>query len=200
MTDRADSYQEAREQGQQVLMDTLLRLATSVIVNEGAAALSMRKLAQMAGCSTTVLYNLFGAKNGIIDALFVDGFRRLETAHAALPVTADPLQRILDLCLAYRQVALMYPTHYAIMFGKAVPDYTPSDASKQFALNAMQPLQEAVAAAMEATALNNPSAEEMAMILWSVAHGFVSLELAGMMPHPERTEAMYVAALKRILR
>jgi AcrR family transcriptional regulator len=191
-------YQHARERGQQLLTETLLALATDIIVTEGAGALSMRRLAQAAGCSTTVLYNLFGAKNGVIDALFIDGFRRLAEAQAALSVVDDPRQRVIDLCLTYRQVALSYPTHYAIMFGNAVPDYTPSQASKQVALNAMDSLQQAVMA-MDASLLGGVSAEQLAMILWSVAHGFVSLELAGMNPMPERAEELYLAALRRIM-
>lgn len=192
------AYQAAREQGQQVLVNTVLALASEMIAREGAAALSMRKLAQAAGCSTTVLYKLFGGKDGILNALFSEGFARLSAAHAQVSKTTDALADIVALCLAYRHVALANPSHYAIMFGGA-SDFTPSAASRAAALSAMQPLMNAIARAREAGVLRVEDVAEFGMMLWSMAHGFVSLELAEMSLAAERAESLYMAALQRML-
>ncbi|MBC8100766.1 MAG: WHG domain-containing protein [Armatimonadetes bacterium] len=192
-------YQAALAHGQHALTDTILALALDMLLQDGVSALSMRRLAQAAGCSTTVLYTLFGAKNGIIDALYLEGFRRLGAAQAALPASDDPVQRILDLCRSYRQVALANPAHYAIMFGGALRDFTPSAASKAAALGFMQPLIEAVQAALAAGLLSGQAAESFGVALWSVAHGFVSLELAGMHASPDHAEALYIATVRRLL-
>jgi AcrR family transcriptional regulator len=193
------SYQEARERGQQALVDSLLKVAGEILVQEGAHSLSMRRVAQAAGCSTTVLYTLFGSKNGIIDALFVEGFQRLGQAHAALAPSDDPLQWIMNLCRVYRQVALANPMHYSIMFGNAIPGFEPSANSLLEASKALQPLMDAIQLAMDQGALDVLDAEEFSIELWSVAHGFVSIELARMHKYPDRAQAMYEATLRRLL-
>jgi AcrR family transcriptional regulator len=204
MTEHAarTTYQIAREAGQQVLYETVLALASSMIAESGVGALSMRNLAGAAGCSTTVLYTLFGSKAGILEALFVDGFARLGAAHAALGPLADSRERVIALCLAYRRFALDHPTHYHIMFGGALEADTPlSAASKGAALDAMRPLMQAVAGVLEIRDEGRELSEaaDLGMMLWSAAHGFVSLELAGMSLAPERAEALYMTALRRLL-
>jgi AcrR family transcriptional regulator len=178
----------------------LLALASEMIAREGVEALSMRRLAQAAGCSTTVLYNLFGAKHGIIDALYVEGFARLAAAHASLAPSSDPIAHIVDLCLIYRRVALENPIHYGIMFGGYIPDFVLSEASRQAALDAMQPLMHAISDGAQRGLLHVPDVEQFGMILWSVAHGFVSLEIAGMYLKHDGIESLYIEAVQRLLR
>lgn len=192
-------YQRSKEQGQHLLVNEVMRLASHIIAQEGASGLSMRRLAQAAGCSTTVLYHLFGAKHGIVEALFLEGFQRLVDVQTALPSEADPRQRILALCRSYRQVALENPTHYAIMFGQAIPDFQPSPEARQQALRSMQVLMQAIEMARQAAVLHIENSEDFGMMLWSTAHGFVSLELAGMGLAPERARELYEAAIERLL-
>lgn len=192
-------YQRSKEQGQHLLISEVMRLASHIIAQEGASGLSMRRLAQAVGCSTTVLYHLFGAKHGIVEALFLEGFQRLVDVQAALPFEADPRQRILALCRSYRQVALENPTHYAIMFGKAISDFEPSPETRQQALQSMQALMQAVEMARQAAVLHIENSEDFGMMLWATAHGFVSLELAGMSFAPERASELYEAAIARLL-
>jgi AcrR family transcriptional regulator len=200
MADQSVSaYQSARDNGQKTLVDSLLTVAREILVNEGAEGLSMRRVAQAAGCSTTVLYTLFGNKNGIIDALFAEGFQRLVEAHAALTPPESPLEWVLELCRTYRRVALANPMHYSIMFGNPIPNFQPSAHSLHIAESALERLTRAIAHAMEQGDLDADDAEEFSMTLWSVAHGFVSLELAHLNKYPERAEAMYESALRRML-
>ena len=44
---------------------------------EGPGALTVRRIAAAAGMSTMNVYSRFGGKDGVLDELFVDGFRRL---------------------------------------------------------------------------------------------------------------------------
>jgi AcrR family transcriptional regulator len=194
-------YSLARLQGQQALVDAILGVAIQLLITEGAHALSMRRIANEAGCSTTVLYTLFGNKNGIVDALFQDGFSRLGAAQRASVHDEDsPLQQLVRLCQAYRKTALENPTHYAIMFGNPVPDYRPSEASNEIALAALQPLTDAVGRLLSAqTSDAELSAHELAMMLWATVHGMVSVEIVGMHLYPESAEVMLESAVRRIL-
>ena len=87
-----------------------------------AAALTVRNVASEAGCSTTGIYTYFGGKNGLVEAIFVEGFESFDAATA-------PFMEVDDLaggCRAYREWALANPTQYMVMFGRAVPDFVPS--------------------------------------------------------------------------
>ncbi|MBW4435589.1 MAG: WHG domain-containing protein [Pleurocapsa minor GSE-CHR-MK-17-07R] len=192
-------YQAARSLGQQLLWDAVLKLASDLLVTGGVEALSMRTLAKSVGCSTTVLYNLFGSKAGIVDALIAEGFARIrEAQQAVLAQGGTATERLLALCLAYRRVALANQTHYQIMFGRISSDEM-SDQSKHVALDALSPLVAMVEEACRDDGLKVDDPTDFAMALWATAHGFVTIEIAGMTLDPERAEAVFVAAIRRLL-
>ena len=70
-------YEQARQEGHLVLRQKLLRLASQILSESGYHALSMRRLAKEAGCSTMVLYNTFGSKEGLVNELYQEGFSLL---------------------------------------------------------------------------------------------------------------------------
>lgn len=59
----------------------------------GIEALSMRRLAQEADVSVRTIYNLFGDKDGLVEALVRDSFDAMDAAVGTLDV-ADPIERI----------------------------------------------------------------------------------------------------------
>ena len=65
----ATAYARARDRGSETLRRALLDTASRLLVKEGPQALTMRRVAAAAGCSTTVLYTVFGGKNGIAEGL-----------------------------------------------------------------------------------------------------------------------------------
>src|SRR5687767_7953678 len=99
-------YQLAQRQGQEVLRRTLLDAASRLLVAEGPQALTMRRVADAVGCSTTVLYTAFGSKDSLADALFREGFERLRRRLEAVAPADDPLARLTALAHAYRDSAL----------------------------------------------------------------------------------------------
>ena len=50
----------------------------------------MRRLAAALGCTTTVLYTMFSSKQGLIDAMYREGFDRLTARLRAIPPDARP--------------------------------------------------------------------------------------------------------------
>ena len=72
------------EQGQRIL-----EAASELLSKEGASALSVRRIATAAGCSTMGLYSRFGGKDGVVDELYAEGFERLIAAMRANPSTDD---------------------------------------------------------------------------------------------------------------
>jgi AcrR family transcriptional regulator len=62
-------YRDAKRAGRDAVADRLLELADARLASEGPGGLSMRRLANAAGCSTMVFYTAFGDKAGLVEAL-----------------------------------------------------------------------------------------------------------------------------------
>jgi AcrR family transcriptional regulator len=193
------AYQAARLEGQRLLQERLQDVASRLLVEEGYPALSMRRVAKEAGCSTMVLYNTFGGKEGLVNELYLEGFRRLLKAIEETPQPEDPLAYIIALCHTYRETALANPTHYAIMFERVIPDFEPSDASRLEGKQSMMPLIQAVQTCIDQGIIKSQGAEQLAMMLWAAAHGVVSLELSGYLPSTTAGRQMYERVIVDLL-
>ncbi len=156
----------------------LLDIASGLLETEGAAALTMRRIAAEAECSTTVLYSMFGGKSGVLEALWVEGFERLDRALQRVSAE-DPLDRLAMLGRAYRETALANRAYYALMFQRPLPDFEPSPAAYAQSLRALRAITEAVQHCMNLGVFRPGDAAHIARVLWAATHGAVSLELAG---------------------
>jgi AcrR family transcriptional regulator len=187
--DQASPVTHARQQGQATLRRALLDTASRLLADEGPQALTMRRVATEAGCSTTVLYTAFGGKDGLADALYREGFerlgRRLKDAAAAVDPPDDPIAMATALARAYRAHALADRNYYGIMFQRGIPGFTPSAASLEAGNATLGVLEDAVREAIDAGILIPAEADAVAEVLWAAAHGVVSLEIAGHFPDPE---------------
>jgi AcrR family transcriptional regulator len=175
------SVKAIKAKGQDAQRLALLDIAIGLLEQEGATALSMRRIAQQAQCSTTILYTLFGGKEGLINALYLEGFRRLESVLRQINHT-DPLWQIISLHQAYRFFALEQPLFYSIMFERPIPEFQIPQESRLQAWHSLLPLQTALNKAVEAQIIGPTNVQHLAMQLWMTTHGVVSLELAGYIP------------------
>ena len=154
----------------------LLDAAHDLLATEGPEALTVRRIAAAAGVSTMNVYSRFGGKDGVLDELFDDGFRRLCEVMSELPATDDPVAD-LRLCAAtYRSFARRNATYYSLMFDRAVPGFQPSATTQANALDALGHLVGRVERAMAAGALRRDDPFTVATGLWACQHGLVSLE------------------------
>jgi len=166
---------ELDEQGQ-----ALLDAASGLLASEGAAALTVRRIAADAGCSTMGVYSRFGNKDGVVDRLYMEGFRRLIDAMDAVGETADPLADMYRCGLAYRRNALENATYYLVMFARAVPGFVPSDEARVVSHASFERLVARVRKCQDAGRYVDGSPEAMAEVIWGAIHGHVMLELVGM--------------------
>ena len=163
------------EQGQ-----ALLDAASHLLAAEGAAALTVRRIAADAGCSTMGVYSRFGNKDGVVDHLYIEGFRRLIDAMASVDVTDDPLTDLRRCGRAYRRNAIDNATYYLVMFARAVPGFTPSDEARVVSYASFERLVDRVRRCQEAGVYVDGSPYTMAEVIWGAIHGHVMLELVGM--------------------
>jgi AcrR family transcriptional regulator len=173
-------------------------------VEEGPQALTMRRLATAAGCSTMVLYTTFGSKDGIAEALYREGFARFANRLSAVPANEDPLARLAALGRAYRDNALENRTYYGVMFAGAIPGFVPSIDALTEAGGTLQVLVDQVQVCMDGGVFEPGDPQAVAEVLWAATHGAVSLQLAGFFADEEtglaRFDTLMVAAGAAFLR
>lgn len=184
------TYVEARQVGDTAVRRALLDVASALLATEGPQALTMRRVATAASCSTTVLYTFFGGKAGLAEALFREGFARFAARLAAVPDDPDPLIRLAALRDAYRDNARSQRHYYGLMFGSAIPGFTPSPQALTEAGATLQVLTDAVRRCVDAGALQGDP-DSITTVVWAAAHGAVSLELAGFFPDEPSARSCY---------
>lgn len=186
MTTSAGAKGRRARYGEEMRQD-ILQAARDIIAAEGAGALSIRGIARRIGYSAPALYEYYAGKEAIAEALFVEGFRKLADAMEQIEQTkTDPLARLHDLGIAYRQFAIAHPQEYSLMFSRPIPEFRPSQEDLDIATTAFAPLQHAFAEGIAAGMIRPMEARAGATASWAFMHGLVSLELAGMGgPPPE---------------
>ncbi|WP_158597832.1 TetR/AcrR family transcriptional regulator [Noviherbaspirillum saxi] len=198
-------------QAQEALRDTLrqgmLDAATRLLTEEGPAAMTVRRVADAVNCSTTLLYSLFGGKDGLANELYLEGFARLKAEFAQAAAQAskkktdtDGLAPLLLHARVYHDYAKRNPSYYMVMFGDAIAGFVPPVESRKQAWESLAVLIETFEEAMKNGTLppSNPTAA--ARLLWAAMHGAVSLELKGYYLKSERADELFNAAVNAVLR
>ena len=163
----------------------VVEAAVEVLAQEGPHGLSLRRIATLAGGSTQLIYTLFGGKPGLADALYREGFQRLATAMAEALATAPPPgdpERLVALGRGYRRFALTEPAFFSVMFGRAIPGFTPSRSTQAAGRDAtLGQVVTATEQCLAAGTLVAPDAEQLARACWVTAHGLSALEVASLL-------------------
>jgi AcrR family transcriptional regulator len=152
---------------------TLLDAALRLLEERGPGALRIRDLAEAADQSTMGVYTHFGSKQGLLEQLYLHGFRRLEERLSSVPSAGQGPQELLSFALAYRAFALDNEALYGLMFERATPDFVPSDASRLAGLATFEMLVARVADWRPD--LSDPAADSH--LIWATMHGLVTIEL-----------------------
>lgn len=176
------SFREHRRASREALRRGVLDAAGRLLLAEGPQALTMRRISQEIDCSTTVLYTLFGNKQGLANELYLEGVASLRAALDAVDVGGDPGEALVALAHAYRANALAHPSAFAVMFQRAIPEFTPPRASVREAAQALGVLTRVVERSIAEGSIPGGDPEEIARALWAAVHGAVTLELGGHFP------------------
>jgi AcrR family transcriptional regulator len=145
------------------------------------------------------VYHYFDGKQGLLEALYVEGHKRLSDAQSRQQFTHDPEADVRNTCLVYREVALAHPGYFQVMFGHRVPGFRrPSGESRAPARENYARFIEVVRRWGERTPLVT-DAESAAHALWACGHGLVMLELTGNAPRVDLA-ARYAVAITATMR
>ena len=166
-----------REQQRAEIRADLVAAAHALVKDEGYEGLTIRKLADRAGLATMSVYSYFADKQSILEAMAEDAFVEL-AKRCDMRRTADPLESLTGGLEEYVIFGLENPNEYRTVFmtpqvhihqGKTFEDLEAHNPAFQGLLMAVQDC-------IDARALSG-DARAIATILWTVAHGAVSLIL-----------------------
>ncbi|KOV80332.1 TetR/AcrR family transcriptional regulator [Nocardia sp. NRRL S-836] len=177
----------------EALRRRLLERAGELLSTGGPDAVSLRRIATDVNTSTTAVYSLFGGKPALLEALHDEAFNRFGASLAAVPITDDPAEDLLRIGLAYRRSALEDPQFYSVLYSKVVE---PTREMSRAAGRTFAPVRNAVRRAIELGVYRDEDPEQIAMSMWGLAHGLVSLELNGNLPPGIDAAATYELALR----
>jgi AcrR family transcriptional regulator len=189
--------------------DRFVSAGLRVLHERGAAELTVRRVAELAGSSTMGIYSCFGGRAGMLEAIYRRGFELLENAITAPQARADPHRAIIAIATAYRRFALGNPALYALMFERPLPGFDPSPELRSWALNlTFTPLVEEVARAQAGGLLVGDDPIRPSYLLWTTVHGITSIELTHavrsplpgwFVDSPEAGERMLLEAVRAML-
>lgn len=151
----------------------IMQAASKLFLQSGSKALSVRAIAREAGVSTIGIYSHFDGKQGILDALYIEGFEQVE-ATTILPDKAMERDAAIETVVRqYLRSVQAHEAHYRLIFGEQAPDFTPSDAARQAAGRAFASLLKVATEFLPDH--TPPQARDAALQIWALIHGFVSL-------------------------
>jgi AcrR family transcriptional regulator len=181
----------------EVVRERLCDAAAKLIVEEGEAALSMRRLAAEVGCSAMAPYRYFADKEALIAAIRTAAFGRL--ADALDGVAADGRHRAADIGEAYVRFARENPAAYKLMFDLAQPDEAAYPELAAAAARAREAMAGYVRELVEAGVLvGDPVA--LGYVFWAAIHGLIVLDLAGRIPADPDFETLRRTTLGALMR
>lgn len=159
----------------------ILRATRDLLVREGYHSLTMRKIAERAGCSVGTLYLHVDSKDALLHALLDTAFSQLYDAMtAAADGVDDPEDRLRALIRAYITFGLANPEYYEIMFmlhPKQMAHF-PDDLYRR-TLRLFDPVEAAIEGCAQREGVPLASPRIAVVALWGAVHGVLSLLLAG---------------------
>lgn len=176
MAEKVGSVNIARAYHHGKLREVLLEVASALLEEGGAEALSLRAMARQAGVSPMAPYRHFADKAALLEAVAIHGFELLrdELTHADAGCGDDDAHALVEQGWIYVRFAVQRPHLFRLMFGRPAtwqdaPDLARDRPGTAFFLFASR-----------IRALVPPQDVDLAILTaWSAMHGFASLALDG---------------------
>lgn len=162
------------------LRNALLVAGEQLLVERGAAALSLREVAKLAGVSHAAPYRHFRNRAALLQALAESGFERLYAVirSAAARIAHDPELKLVEAGVAYVQLLVSNPALMQLMFA-AVPGQPGDSPPSQAVLPVMALLVAIVKSGIETGVFRDREPRELALVAWTSMHGLALLLATG---------------------
>jgi AcrR family transcriptional regulator len=174
------------------LRTELVETAARLVATEGTAGLTLRRLAREVGTSTMAIYTHFGSMPELRREVRREGFARLRQRLQAVRPTRDPLADLMLLGFAYYQSATAAPNLYRAMFLDGPVDDADSGTGLDTFLRLVTEVTRCQAAGRFPNAASADPAD-LAVELWALNHGLVTLQMAGFLEPAETLSRLETA-------
>jgi AcrR family transcriptional regulator len=170
------------------LKNALIQAGADILSSEGAAALSLRKVAQKAGVSHAAPYAHFADKLALIAAISTEGYRRLYQAisSAAERHEGDPAAQLVEGAWAYVKFSLDDTAQFKVTMSGVVEKEDDYPAYVEMSQKSFALLLKIVEACQARGILRPGPNDVVAVSVWSLVHGLVSLLLERQIPRSVR--------------
>ena len=160
-------------ESEQAIMDA----ARHILAHQGPDALSMRSVADRVGMSATAIYRYFDNKDALVARVVQSGFTRFGEylREAAERYPSGSLDRLAALGEAYIRFALENQEYFKLLFSLQHPHLHSIEELPDSGGHGL--LRSAVEEAMASGEMRQANPDLVAMYLWSVAHGLLTLSL-----------------------
>jgi len=152
----------------------ILNAASELFLEGGGDALSVRAISKRAGLSTIGIYSHFQGKQGILDALYIEGFNLVREAMDVIPEGKANKEQVLEACLGYLNVGEQHEAHYRLIFGESDAGYQPSEEAVAARDSAFSKLVR-VAGSYLPDGATIEERRQIALDIWAIIHGYVSI-------------------------
>ncbi len=168
-----------KEKQKQEVRSLILEESMKLFVEEGFSKVSVRKIAERVQYSPTTLYLYFKDKNEILFYCCESGFKKMLEHNIALGLISDPIERLHQMGVNYLNFGLENPEYYDLMFIQEAPMSALIDMGAGWSSGdqALEALKMIVQDAMDKGVLVHAKVETVAMAVWSMVHGLVSLAI-----------------------
>jgi AcrR family transcriptional regulator len=157
---------QSRTEARRAILDA----TEALLVEEGASAFSMRRLAERCGYTPPTIYHHFVDKQHLLDELLEERCRALVKSLKRVPQSDDAVGNLRAYGVAFARWGLRNPTHYALLSQPREPELPVPPAAEEARVLMEGPL-EKIAAEGRLTA----DMQAVGKVIWAFLHGFVLL-------------------------
>jgi AcrR family transcriptional regulator len=162
------------------LKDRILEKARILMVEDGYAGFSMRKLGKEVNLTAAAIYWYFENKDALVHSLIADGMEQLfQQLSAAVILEPSPEKQVKKACEAYISFGFANPQYYEIMFQlhAAQMERYPVAAFRKARRN-LELFSQLLQSGKDKGIFHVENPTLHANIVWTTLHGFVSLVLS----------------------
>ncbi len=164
----------------QTTAEHIAKVALEILEAEGPEAVSMRRVASAVGITPMAIYHHFTNREALLNYITEREFSKLLEYILAHPLRGNADARLIWVMEGYVDYALDRPRVFDYVFSRRRPG------ARQFPKDfrargspTLNPVADAIAAAMEQGHLKKDDVWEIAFALWAHVHGYVMLYRAG---------------------
>jgi AcrR family transcriptional regulator len=170
------------------LKNALIAAGIDILASEGVHAFSLRAVAQRVGVSHAAPYAHYADKQALIAAISTAGYRRLYDSLGVVGdrYAGDPLRQLVEGAWAYVQFALHDPAHFKITFSGVIEREQEYPAFIEMSQQSFGLVLRIVERCQSAGILRAGTPDLLAVSVWALVHGFVSLLLEQQISHTIR--------------